>query len=143
MVELRGLDIIGTVTTPGLNGIVFNTGQALHIDKRTIREFLNSYRRVRLTSWPTAASSLFVTDTRIINNGSGTGGAVSIKPSSGGSLHGTISGVFAFGNVNGIVVDGTNATVETAIYVNNTVSAGAAVAGISAIIPTSGGAAVG
>src|SRR5882757_8205529 len=36
VVILRGLDIIGTAVTPGLNGIRFLAGAALHVEKCTI-----------------------------------------------------------------------------------------------------------
>ena len=40
VVTLRGLDLIGTVSTPALNGIRFIAGSALHVEKCSIREFL-------------------------------------------------------------------------------------------------------
>jgi hypothetical protein len=141
-VILRGLDIIGTVVGPGLSGIAFNTGKALLVDKCTIREFLSS-GSFGILFQPTGASSLYVSDTTIANNGSGTtGGAIDIKPSGTGAARVTINGVSAFSNVAGIIADGSATTAESVIDVINTVSAGATAAGILALTPTSGGGAI-
>jgi hypothetical protein len=139
IVTLRGLDIIGTVVGPGLSGIVFNTGKALLVEKCTIREFLSA-GSFGILFQPTGASGLYVSDTTIANNGSGsTGGAINIKPSGTGTARATISGVSAFSNVAGIIADGSATTGESVIHVSNTVSAGAAAAGILVTTPASGG----
>jgi len=139
IVTLRGLDIIGTVVGPGLNGIVFNTGKALLVDKCTIREFLSA-GSFGIVFQPTGASSLYVSDTTLSDNGSGsTGGAIDIKPSGTGAARATINGVSVLGNVAGIIADGTATTGESVIHVSNTVSAGAAAAAIMSLTPATGG----
>jgi hypothetical protein len=69
VVVLRGLDLMGTVATPGINGILFNTGGALHVEKCNIREFTQASPNGNgILFQPTGTSKLFVSDTVLTNN---------------------------------------------------------------------------
>jgi hypothetical protein len=141
VVVLRGLDIIGTAATPGLNGIRFLAGKALHVEKCTITEFLApSPNGFGISFQPSGLSQLFVSNSSITNNGTGTtGGGILIKASGGSGTHATLSNVIMQGNVTGLTADGTAATATTYVSMINSVAAGSSVAGISVVTPAAGG----
>jgi hypothetical protein len=133
VVVLRGLDIIGTIAVPGLNGILFNTGATLIVEKCSIREFAaGSPNGFGILFKPSASSRLIISNTTISSNGVGsTGGAISIKPSGASPSRVTISHVNAYANINGITVDGTGSTDRTFVDINNTIIASSSLNGIS------------
>jgi hypothetical protein len=101
-VVLRGIDITGTLATPGLDGIRFNSGGALHVEKCVIREFTSAAPNgVGIAFQPTAASKLFVTDTLLTGNT----GAVLIRPASSGSIAVAIMRTIANSNGSGFTAD--------------------------------------
>lgn len=140
IITLRGLDIFGS--NSGINGVVFNTGGALIIEKSTIREFQSAgaANGFGVLFRPTAASKLYVTDTKITSNGSGsTGGAIMIRPTGSGSARAWANRVEASNNVSGITTDGGSTTGLAALMVRDSVSVGATSAGFAALTPATGG----
>jgi hypothetical protein len=123
VVILRGLDIEGVGS--GLNGIQFNTGAALHVERCIIRGFLGSPGH-GINFAPTGASQISVQDTVITdNNKSATSAAIFIQPSGTGTASGIIGGVSMLNNGNGLIADGTLTTgVQITIVLRNSVSAG-------------------
>ena len=143
VVVLRGLDIIGTAATPSLNGIVFNTGAALHVEKSSIREFLQTGSAgFGVLFQPTTASKLYVSDTILTHNGSGSGGgAITIRPSGSGSASVTIIRTTATNNVSGFTADtGTGPTSGQVFMVaRDSVSSGNTSTAFSAVSSPSSG----
>ena len=103
VVVLRGIDFMGTVSVPGLNGIRFIAGGALHVEKCLIREFTSGAPNgAGILFQPSGASKLFVSDTVITNN---TSGGVVIRPTGTGSANATIFRTISSGNASGFVAD--------------------------------------
>jgi len=99
VVSLRGLDIDGGGSAD--YGIYFYSGQALSIQKSSVRRFASS----GINFAPSAASTLIVSDSLLIDNRNH---AVLIAPSGSGSVSGTVSRTRASGNGIGIFASGTN-----------------------------------
>jgi len=145
VVVLRGLDIDGSqgaAGSPGLNGIRFLAGGALHVQKCLIRNFkAASPNGFGINFAPTGTSFLFVTDTFISNNGTPAAGAgIGIQPTGAGSATVTLNRVQVDGNFsNGIILTSASGTAARAV-VKNTVVSGGSVNGIS-VVASVGGAA--
>ena len=78
----------GTPSTPGLNGVRFLQGAALHIQNLKIFNFgAGSPNGFGILIAPSAGTSeIYITDSYISNNGAtGAGGGIEIKPSGSGS----------------------------------------------------------
>lgn len=118
VVTLRGLDIDGG--GKAAYGIHFQSGQALSIQKSSVRGFASS----GINFAPTAASTLIVSDSLLTDNGSH---AVLIAPSGAGSVSGTITRVRTSGNGVGIFASGANVKLMV-----NEVNAGTNTYGIGA-----------
>jgi hypothetical protein len=96
VVVLRGIDFIGTLTTPGLNGIRFIAGGALHVEKCLIREFTSGAPNGNgILFQPSGASLLFVSDTVITSN---VAAAIIVRPTGTGTGKATILRTQANGN---------------------------------------------
>lgn len=81
-VFIRGIEVIGTSSSG--HGISFVSGGSLHVEDVLISRF-NSNGSFGIAFQPTAASSLFVTNTTIVNNGGSTaGGGVLIQAAGAG-----------------------------------------------------------
>lgn len=146
VVTLRGLDLIGTTAVPALNGIVFLSGDSLSVEKCTIREFQAAGANgFGILFTPSAASELYVTDTFIVNNGSGSsGGGIMVRPSGTGSAKVVINRVNVDNNITGITGDGGSSTgAGITLHVRETESSGASFTGISLVTPAVGGSNVG
>ena len=92
VVILRGLDIDGSPgsgVSPGLNGIRFLAGAALHVEKCLIRNFRGANPNGNgILFAPTGTSELYVNDTSINNNGdlgAATGAGIAVIPTGAGS----------------------------------------------------------
>lgn len=136
IVSLRGLLIQGATT--GLNGIRFLAGGALHVEKCVIRGFRASGAGEGhgIAFLPSGASDLFVTDTLISDNGSGTnGGGILIKPSGAGSAKVLLDRVNMMDNVFGFRADGSAATGVAGILADiyDSKAAGNSSSGITAV----------
>ena len=145
VVTLRGLDFFGAVA-PGAtasNGILFNTGAALIVEKCMIRQFKTTTPYpigFGIHFRPTAAARLYVNDTYITNNGSGSaGGAILVRPTGAGSAMVAINRVNADNNVTGITADGGSTTGKITIVVRDSVSSGAPFTGFSTVTNASSG----
>jgi hypothetical protein len=149
VVILRGLVIDGAPPgAPGLNGIRFLAGGSLHVEKCLIKNFTSSSsgNGNGILFAPTAASQLYVVDTNMDNNGSGTsGGAITIRPTGSGSARVMINNVNADHNANGFLGDGASTSAGTAVVmiVRDSVASGSPGAGVAATTPAAGGGAVG
>lgn len=101
VVTLRGVQIEGQGTTLGTNGINFFQGAALHVENCRIDSFSNT----GIMFQPNSTAELFVSDSTIVNTGTGTSGAgISIRPT-GGAGKATIRHVELKNNANGLNVD--------------------------------------
>jgi hypothetical protein len=132
VVVLRGLDIEGLGT--GLDGIKFNSGAALHVEKCVIRGFLGSPGN-GIHFAPTGTSRLFVRDTAITDNSkAATSAAILVQPTGGGTAFGVIDGVSMLNNGNGLFVDGTLATGSLMdIVLRNSVASSNTTAGVNVV----------
>ena len=111
VITIRGLDIDGILT--GLDGIRFNSGAALHVEKTRIYGFAQN----GINFQPSATSKLFVDDSYISENGnSATFAGIQIRPS-GGSAIVAINNTQIQNNGFGIIADGsaTSGTIRGAV----------------------------
>jgi hypothetical protein len=124
IVVLRGLTLDGQGTAT--YGISFSTGGALYVEETRIHHFASS----GVDFEPTATSKLFITDSIVRNNGSGTTGCgVYIQPGGLGIATASIDGLRAENNVCGIkTVDYANVTIRNSVAANNAFSGFAAAA---------------
>ena len=118
VVTLRGLDIDGTPgagPAPGLNGIRFLAGGALHVQNCLIRNFTGAAPNgFGILFTPSGASELFVSDTTISRNGSGTNGAgIQIQPAATGSAKVSLNRVQLENNVTGVRAETGNSATST------------------------------
>ena len=111
VVTLRGLDIDGN--TISATGVAFDGGAALHIEKCVIRNFAATGANVLVAGIADFApnSELFVSDTIVSNNGTGTPGAgiLIISFASNPTAKVTLNRVEARDNFFGIKADATQA----------------------------------
>jgi hypothetical protein len=100
-VTLRGLKFSGIGT--GLDGVKFNSGAGLIVERTVIENFANN----GINFAPTNAATLTVRDTMIRNNGSASsGGGVTIQPATGGSANALLERVQLVSNAYGLQVQG-------------------------------------
>jgi len=101
-VVLRGLTIEGVGT--GLNGVIWNSGANLVIDKCTIQGFIQKGVLAQPTSpTPGYVSNLFISDTQIRgNNNNPNGGGVLASPRGSVTLKGTLNRVEITNNYYGV-----------------------------------------
>jgi hypothetical protein len=134
-VYLSGLDLHGANT--GLKGVRFIAGGALHIVNSKIRAFAGA-NGTGISFAPAAASTLFVSNTVITNNGAGAGGGgIEIVPTGSGNSKVVLRNVQIESNANiGLRVD-MSGTVggSVNVVVENTEIAG----GPSGVSVTAGG----
>jgi hypothetical protein len=140
-VTLRGLDIIGTVAVPSLNGINFLNGAALIVERCVIREFQAAGTNgFGILFQPSGTAELYVTDTDITFNGSGsTGGAIMVRPTGSGSATAIISRVQAKNNASGYTADSSSTSALASFYVRESVAAGNTGAGFSSVSTAASG----
>jgi len=130
VVTLEGLQLNGA-------GIEFDAGGQLHIVRCVIsNDVVSGQAGIRFK--PNGASKLNVTDTQIINNGSGTGGGIVINPQAGGSAQVALERVTVNGNAFGIAADGTGSTSGINMTIADSMVAGNAQDGIIATTPAGG-----
>jgi hypothetical protein len=112
VVVLRGLDIEGAPPAfPGLRGISFITGAALHVQNCTIRNFRGE-PAIGINFAPTGASELFVSNTTITSNGTSASNSghfgVQIKPTGAGTAKAVLDHVDISNNIGGFRAESTN-----------------------------------
>ena len=102
-VNLRGLSFNG-LTASGAGGVVFNSGAQLHIEKCTFQGFAISGITFAPGTGSAAAVALDISDTTLINNGTG----LSIRPSGGIAANVALRRVKFDKNISGgLSIDGT------------------------------------
>jgi hypothetical protein len=116
VVYLSGPDFEGVGI--GLVGIQFNTGAALHVINSRIRGF-NSGAATGISFNPSGTSELYVANSFISENGTGTtGGGIFVKPSGTGSIaRAIISRTNVENNALGIRADGGTSTTAGGVAV--------------------------
>jgi len=130
VVTLRGLDIKGMGT--GLNGISFVQGGVLHVEFCTINGFTQG-PATGLSFTPPSSAKLFVSDTIVSENGTGTtGGGIIVKPSGSGAVFAEIKRVQAKNNVLGIRADGGGGAASISLAVTDSEASGNTYAGMAA-----------
>ena len=138
VVTLRGLDIDGLGTAS--IGINFTGAGALHVEQCIIRNF-NGGSALGIGFAPTSPAKLYVEDSYISDNGTGTtGGGIFIKPgAAAGSALAELNRVSVNNNIVGVRADGTgNAGVQLSIE-SSTLS-GSAFGAVVAVSPPGAGA---
>jgi hypothetical protein len=130
VINLRGLDIEGAGAAAV--GIQFNSGQALNIQKTTVRGFTNT--GISFAPNATATTSIFVSDTLVANNATY---GIYVGPNGSGGVNGVLSRVLvnqngAASNGMGIMIYGgsstgpLNVTIADSVAANNYYGIGAA-----------------
>lgn len=127
VVVLRGLDIDGSPgagVSPGLNGIRFLAGAALHIQKCQIRNFRGAAPNgFGINFAPSAGSTeLYVSDTILINNGdnaAANGGGILIQPTGSGSARAVLERVQVENSRLGLQANTTSTTGTVSVVLNN------------------------
>ncbi|MEO6216862.1 MAG: hypothetical protein ABIO86_12590 [Sphingomonas sp.] len=106
-VVLSGLDIDGTGTTLGLNGVRFLAGGSLVVMNCNFRNFSTN----GISFAPGGDAALHVIDTTFNKAGQGaTGAGINIRPSSAATATVTITGTQITGGTFGIIADGSVTT---------------------------------
>jgi hypothetical protein len=146
-----GIVIVGApsdvFTLEGLHldggGITFASGARLHVLRCVIANvFINGVVN-GIFFEPNSAGRLDVTDTVLMNNGSGsTGAGILIKPQPGGTAQVNLDRVSAQGNVFGVAADGSNSTGGINMTIKNSTLASNVNDGLVATT-SSGGAPIG
>ena len=124
VVILRGLIIDGAPpTVPGVNGIRFIAGGALHVEKCLIKNFASAGPNGNgILFAPSGASKLFVTDTYVITNGTN---GILIQPTGSGSATASINRSQALNNAGaGVRADGTGSSGGILVSIADTVASG-------------------
>ena len=123
IVYLRGLDFEGMTT--GLAGILVLGGGVVHVQHCLIRLFESSSAGFGIRFSPTSAGELYVSDTTLSDNGTGTiGAAILIAPTGAASANVALTDVHVENNVAGIKVDGTGGTGAINLAMVDSLSAG-------------------
>ena len=134
IVVLRGLTVDGNGT--GANGIRFLAGAALYVENCVIRAFRanTAGNGHGITFIPAAAAELYVTDTVISDNGTGSnGGGILIKPTGTGSTKSVFNRVEIVNNIFGLRVDGAASTGANTATVKHSSASGNTNASIIAV----------
>ena len=129
-VVLRGIDFMGTLSVPGLNGIRFIAGNSLSVEKCLIREFTSAAPNGNgILFEPTGTSSLTVTDTVITNSSAA---AISVRPTGAGSAKATLVRTIAATNATGFLVDASATSGNAVLFIGDS-TATTNTTGVSAI----------
>jgi hypothetical protein len=145
IVILRGLQLDGgPLVSNSLNGVRFTSGAVLEIQNCSIRNFTGgSPNGNGILFAPSAASSLFVSDTVVTSNGNAagsSGGGIYIKPTGGGSARASLTRVNVVNNIAGITADGTGGTGAISVSISDSTIAQNTDAGLTAYTAAGGGA---
>jgi hypothetical protein len=132
VVTIRNIQFNGlgpTGASVGTNGIQFNSGAALILENVNVFGF---------STWgidfvPSGASELYVLNSYVTSNGTGTtGGGILIQAKSGGTASATLSQVKVVNNNVGIDADGEFTANPTPVSIRDSVSSGNTEAGVTA-----------
>lgn len=141
IIILRGLQIDGgPIGSNSLNGVKFIAGGTLMVQNCVIRNFTGgSPNGYGIFFSPSGASSLFVSDTTLSSNGTGTfGGGVFVQPTGSGSAKASLMRVYAVNNVLGIRADGTGSTGGINLTLTDSMTTENTFSGITAFTPAGG-----
>jgi hypothetical protein len=134
VVTLEGLDIQGL---QGGYGIFLATGGTLVIQKCRIRNYTAPTSNGILVEPSSGLARVFIDDSTIINNGSGTNSAgITVRPNGGASVNMSVNHVRLEGNTNGIFADGSQGAGPSNINVNSSIISGSSNTGIAASSPS-------
>jgi hypothetical protein len=124
-----------------LNGISVLAAKAVHVQNCVVKNFgAAGGSGIQLVN-AAGTTQLFVTDTVISNNGSGTSGSgVLVRPTGGASSRVVLQRVTVEGNVFGVRVDGGGSSGGTghALVLRDSVVSGNSQAGVSVVVPAGG-----
>ncbi len=139
VVSIRGLVIEGAGA--GFNGINFSSGGALHVRNCVIRgNDRPNPNGEGIFFRPSGVSDLFVSDTVIANNGTGSdGGGILIKPTATGAATAMLDNVKMVGNTFGLKADATTTPGGVFVTIRNSVASGNTFSGLTAITGPGGG----
>ena len=132
VVYLRGLDFEGLTT--GLSGILFLGAGTLHVEHCLIRKFNSSSAGMGISVATNGPSRIFVSDSYITDNGTGSiGGGIVIRPTGSASVNAVLKDVHVENNAAvGIKVDSTGGTGVVNLMVVDSVAAGSGNSNIAA-----------
>jgi hypothetical protein len=142
IVVLRGIDIDGSGTTPGVNGIRFLQGASLTVEDCIIRDFNAAAPNGNgiLVDNSSLTTKLHVINTQITGNGFGdglTGGTgILVKPTGSGSADVTLTNTNLTANVTGLRADSTSTTGNIDVVATETTAVNNLANGFSAVGPT-------
>jgi hypothetical protein len=146
IVILRGLVIDGAPpATPGLNGIRFLNGAALHVEKTLIKNFVSTTagNGNGILFAPTGTAELYVTDTTFINNGAAsgatTGGGIFVQPTGSGAAFVSVNRVRLQNNRFGMQISTASTTGTVTASVESTEAVGGTANGFSAVTAAAAG----
>lgn len=125
VVVIRGLEINGSLSSPGTFGIRFLSGASLQLENVVIRgDTLNDAAGISFV--PSTNAKLLVRNTVISQAGAGAGAGIFIQPNATGTVQATIEHSSIFGvSAPGIKVDGSNGgSAGVVLQVTNSVIAG-------------------
>ena len=139
VVVLRGLDFDSYGGGPGLNGVRFLAGGALHIEDSVIRDNKATVPNgMGVTFVPSTGSPrLFITNTVISGNGSSSNGGVHIEPTGSAGAVVTIANSTLFNNLVGVRAVGTSTTGRIDISISNSNISGHLNHGVAAVTGSS------
>ena len=137
VVVLRGIDFTGTVSVPGLNGVRFIAGAALHVEDCVIRNFTSvSPNGHGILFQPSGTSELYVSNSFITGNSSD---GIHIQPTGSGVAKVTIeNSTIENNNLAGVKADGTSNTGGSNTTIVGSSVSGNTNAGISIFNPVGG-----
>jgi hypothetical protein len=145
IVRLRNFSMNGfgaLANGEGSIGINFVNGSALHVENVDISGVANS-PAIGIKFAPSTAAKLYVSNSSISDNGTGTvGGGIVVSPTGSGSARVVIERIAITNNVFGIAVDGTGSTGGINMTITDSVLSGNINDGVVATTP-SGGAPIG
>jgi hypothetical protein len=137
VVQVRGIIIDGAPPAfPGLNGIRFLAGAALHVQNCVVKNFKGaSPNGFGILIAPAAGTTeVFVNDCVVANNGTATtGGGIQVRPTGSATVKGVISRTAVENNTSGVFVDGSATTGQIHITVSDSVVSGSAFSGIASV----------
>jgi hypothetical protein len=139
VVNLRGLVIDGSVPAFGsLGGIRILGAKAVHVQNCVIKNFSAGFGISVANS--SGTTQVFVSDTVISNNGSGTlGGGVLVRPTGTGSSRVVLQRITVEGNVFGVRVDGSGGTgAANGVFLRDSTVSGNSQSGVSVVVPAGG-----
>ncbi|WJI51792.1 right-handed parallel beta-helix repeat-containing protein [Mesorhizobium sp. C089B] len=136
IIVLRGLDIDSATAGPGLNGIRFLAGAALHVEDCVIRDNTAAAPNGNgILFAPSGAAELYVSNSFITGNNDG----IHIQPTAGGVAKVIIeNSTIENNNLAGVKADGTSNTGGSNTTIVNSSVSGNTNAGISIFNPAGG-----